>query len=69
MPKVGPPHWARKIAIFADNDASRTGITEAGKALREFRALSHVKTVRVFMAETVGADIADFVRGDGAHVQ
>jgi hypothetical protein len=61
MLNVQPPHWAQHAVVFADNDASGTGLREAGKALAHLRSLPQIKTVRVMSTEVLGTDAADLI--------
>jgi hypothetical protein len=61
MPNVAPPHWARHAVVFADNDASGTGLREAAKALHALRALPQIRSARVMSTEVLGTDAADLI--------
>jgi hypothetical protein len=61
MPNVHPPHWAQHAVVFADNDASGTGLREAGKALAHLRSLPQIETVRVMSTEVLNTDAADLI--------
>jgi hypothetical protein len=61
MPNVTPPHWARHVVLFADNDSNSTGLREASKALVRVRTFPTIETARVVMADRIGQDAADLL--------
>ena len=61
MPNVKPPRWARHALVFADHDASGTGMMEASKALHALRAMPQIESVRVLATEVLGTDAADLL--------
>jgi hypothetical protein len=56
-------HDEQRALIVAVNDASGTGLREAGKALAHLRSLPQIKTVRVMSTEVLGTDAADLIEG------
>jgi hypothetical protein len=62
MRNVRPPSWATDARVFADNDANHAGIKNAGAALERLRDFSQLRTVKVLMADEIGADANDVLR-------
>lgn len=63
MANVAPPHWARRAIIFADHDANATGLQQASKALARIKRHPNIQTARVLMADDIGKDAADLLKG------
>lgn len=57
---VAPPAWARHVTIFADRDVP--GESAAAAALRQFRDLADIESVRIIAPIEEGSDAADMVR-------
>jgi hypothetical protein len=66
---TNPPGWPETLAwhdeqrapIVAGNDASGTGLREAGKALAYLRKLPQIATARVMSTEVLGTDAAALI--------